>query len=646
MNNSFCRFFLLFILLVSIVAIYLPGSNGAFYYDDLRPLSALSKVTDFNSALIYIFSETSGPLGRSLSMLTFLFNVNDWPSAASPGNSTVFFTFNIILHAINGLIVFGLSYFIASLYRGKDGDNNQTNYWLALTTSAFWLVLPIHVSTSLIAIQRMAELSAFFVFSGLLLYIYGLHKQNSNPLIKNNDGLGLQLTGLIIFTLLAMLSKENGVLLPIFVLVLETTLLIKVTGINYRRKLRIIACGAGLLLLLAYLSYIAIKTGNIISGRDFTAIERLLTQPQILLDYLTLSFIPNVNAFNPFHDNYKHVEHLFDSPKAVLAITLLIISFFSALLYRRKYPLFSFAVLWFLTAHLLESSVIGLELYFEHRNYVALLGPCLAIVFALLKVFKLYRKPVIFIATAYWLVLIFSLAMTTKLWSSPEQAAQTWFIQQPGSYRAAGNLAEIFYKQGNTLAAWQVFNMQVKNCPDCLISHAHAMFSSCLLADENATKKNFNTMLNQINLSRNFAGVTTALNQTFLIVQNKKCQYLNNAGLKILNNSLLKLPSSQLVNKLSVLQNLYAIALTERNRVEAIRLLQLAWQEKNDMKIAEELVALLLAAKKYEAVQVFVNEQACQSLPFNPILAKAKLQQCKMLAKKVNSAIKAKNITS
>ena len=487
-HHRYFRYSLLFILLTTIVALYLPGNTGAFYYDDLRPLGALKEVTDVKSALIYIFSETSGPLGRSLSMVSFLFNVSDWPSTASTGNTTAFFTFNIILHVLNGLIVFGLSYFIASLYRGT----NRNNYWLALGTCAFWLVLPMHVSTSLIVIQRMAGLSAFFVFSGLLLYVYGLHKQNqwnqASQQFKNSDGLTFQLLGLVLFTFFAMFSKENGVLLPVFVLVLETTLLVNVVGIQYRRKLRITACIAGLLLLLTYLTYKAISTGNVISGRDFTLVERLVTQPQVLLDYLKLSFIPNVTAFTPFHDNYKHVTHLFDSPKAMLAIILLGLSFISALFYRRKYPLFSFAVFWFLVAHLIESSVIALELYFEHRNYVALFGVCLAIVFALAKVPLRYKKMMLTSIVIYWLLLAFVLSMTTQLWGNPQQAAKIWQTAQPNSIRAADNLSAIYLKEKNIIEAQKLWANQVEISPDSVNSQVQALLFSCYAGFEQQTK--------------------------------------------------------------------------------------------------------------------------------------------------------------
>ncbi len=52
----------------------------------------------------------------------------------------------------------------------------------------------------------------------------------------------------------------------------------------------------------------------------------------------------------------------------------------TALVRRKKWPLFAFAVLWFFAGHALESTFLPLEYFFEHRNYLPLLGPIFALV--------------------------------------------------------------------------------------------------------------------------------------------------------------------------------------------------------------------------------------------------------------------------
>ena len=51
-----------------------------------------------------------------------------------------------------------------------------------------------------------------------------------------------------------------------------------------------------------------------------------------------------------------------------------------ALVVRKKQPLVSLGVLWFFTGHLLESTILPLEIAHEHRNYLPLLGIIIAMI--------------------------------------------------------------------------------------------------------------------------------------------------------------------------------------------------------------------------------------------------------------------------
>jgi hypothetical protein len=631
--NSLMKATLVAALLFTIALLYYPGINGAFYYDDIRPLSPLASITNLETALIYISSESSGPLGRPISMLSFLVNINDWPTDTSLGNTNVFFIFNVFLHIANGLLVFLLTYYIAKLYQG----DKKANYWLGITVSAFWLVLPINVSTSLIAIQRMAGLSAFFVFSGLLLYTYGLYKQSvqSANNVNNKNGLSFQLFGLIAFTLLAMFSKESGVLLPIFALVLEITLFTKVTAIQYRRKLRISACSAGLIALLLYLIYLSFNVGNILPGREFTLIERVLTQPQILVDYLYLAFIPDITAFNPFHDNYHYVSNYFESKKAILSSLLLISLLGSALYYRLKHPLYSFAVLWFFSAHLIESTVISLELYFEHRNYIALFGPCLALIFAFKKIKQRYQNLAVIFFGVYWLLLCFCLLLTTQLWGEPRVAAQFWQAKQVGSARATAYLSNFYLQEGQIDTAHTLLTKHINVCKNCTSSHAASLFFSCYAGKEQPTREAYNRLSHLSLTTHDARGVASSLTQMHKLITNNSCQYISLAELKTLNTTFLHLPASPFNKKLPFLQNLYTIALDEKNSDEAIRLLYLAWQEQPDDIIANELVSMLITSNKNKEAELFIKELVCKRTALNPIIAKVKKKQCDYLSKAI-----------
>jgi tetratricopeptide (TPR) repeat protein len=631
MNKTLRQYSLLVLLLGVTLVIYSQGISGSFYFDDFRPLGNLANVNNFDSAWLYVFSEISGPLGRPISMATFLFNIDDWPN----GNRS-FLLFNSVLHVFNGLLIFGLSYYIARLYRGAQASN----YYLALITCAFWLLLPIHVSTSLIAVQRMAGLSAFFVLSGSLLYLYSLYTQNTdieNGLPIKNKAVFLQFIAILLFTVLAMLSKENGILLPAFIFVLEITLLYRVTNIAHGRKVRIAGSALCLITVLACLAYLAIMRGNDLPGRDFTLVERLLTQPQVLIEYVQLAFFPNINAFTPFHDTYTPITSLFSTYQAMLSMLAICTSFLLAIFMRNKWPLYSFAVLWFLTAHLLESSVISLELYYEHRNYIALFGPCLALVMALFNIPSRYKNLSIGLIAIYSLMLLVTLCLTTRLWGEQILAAETWFVQKPGSIRASEHLAYLYMKQGKLQQAELVFTKQTQLCPTCITSHAQAMVTSCVLGNIEKSQRHYQSILSLIAVTSQSTGLAKTLSKTYQAIKSKRCTALTFEQLGNLNTALLSLPKSPFNKKLGLIQNLYSLALLNRDKDEAISLLYLAWQEKKDMNIASELIRLLLSDNQTVKAHDFLTNKVCKTMPSNIMLVNNKKKQCNSLTELVSA---------
>ena len=322
-----------------------PGMNGALYYDDFRPISNLVTVQDGVSALEYITTETSGPLGRPLSMLTFALQADAWPN-----NTENFFLFNIFLHLLNGILLYFLA---AKLFYLIDGS--KSNHWLAFFVFAIWVFSPINISTYLIAIQRMARLSSFFTLLGLLLYTSGLIRFSN----QKKYGLALQVIGLVGCTILATLSKENGILLPLLALCIECFLY---KNKDKYQKLRQISLYAALSVVLLYLIFYVINNNGMYLNRDFSVAERLLTQPFIILSYLKLALVPDLFAYNPFHDNMTAFSASTMPLLGFISIGIIIAAPLVAFMARKKQPILSFAIAWFLTAHILESSVIGLEL--------------------------------------------------------------------------------------------------------------------------------------------------------------------------------------------------------------------------------------------------------------------------------------------
>lgn len=547
--------------------IYSFGFSGAFYFDDFRPLGALESVKDFPSAWQYIWNETSGPLGRPISMLSFLLNIGDWPN-----HSANFFKINTIIHLINGLLVYGISY---KLFKFLKPDSSYVAI-LALFSGFFWLILPLNISTNLIAVQRMASLSGLFVFAGVLSYLYCVNYQQKNYKL----GSILLYGGVAGFTLLAMFSKENGILLPLFLFIIEFTIFSGKSSVEIGRKLRTISLGGCYFIILLYLANATLHAEEIYASRPYTFIERISTEPQIIVDYLRLLFVPDIYSFNPFHDNYPYNQSFSETGFSTFSTFALVILLILAVVWRKKYNVFSFAILWFLTGHILESTVISLELYYEHRNYVASFAICFAVVYGISTIHG--KKSQIFMSMLFVLYMVgLSICsfLVTKTWGDQYLAAYAWQYNQKGSMRASEHLALKLLEDGNKPDALMYVKDNAKNCPDCLNSYLQQMLIGCSMGLSGEVNYAKDYLIEYNKPLRSVAGFPNSLASILDSVESKQCSLVGLDTLKELNKKFLNSPESGLNigNHLGLYTNLYRIALLENDDVSANEYIEKMW---------------------------------------------------------------------
>ncbi|MEW5834101.1 MAG: tetratricopeptide repeat protein [Pseudomonadota bacterium] len=366
---------------------YWPGLKGDFLFDDyvnLPALGASGPVTHWPTFWQYITSGHADPTGRPLAMLSFLIDAHDWPAAPYPFKRT-----NLLLHLINGTMLALLLARLGKLTLPAATPAQHKRIALAgVLGAAFWLLHPLLVSTTLYIVQREAMLAASFTLLGLLLWLRGRQALLDG---RRLTGWSWLIGGLWGCTLLGILSKANGLLLPALTLVLEYTVLCaKVTepgtatirenpddfaADSRRRSYRIalwLLAGPPTLLLSAYLlrvGYISIVHG-LPAIRSWTLGERLLTEPRVLIDYLRLLWLPHPFTPGLFNDNVA-VSRTLLSPAgtlpAILAVATLILG---SVITRHRWPILAGAVLFYFVGQCMESSTLALELYFEHRNYL------------------------------------------------------------------------------------------------------------------------------------------------------------------------------------------------------------------------------------------------------------------------------------
>ncbi|MDN3516001.1 hypothetical protein QWY84_00115 [Aquisalimonas lutea] len=501
-------------VLLCVYALYLPGLASGFQFDDNINLRALEEIGSSISIAEFIFSGQAGPLGRPIALASFVPQADAWPDNARP-----FLLANVLLHLLNGVAVGSLAYLLLRA-SGQTRDVRKS-YWIAVGAAAIWLCLPLLASSNLFIVQRMTTLAAFWVLSGLCLHVTGRRLVEDRP----STGLGLMSLGTCIGLGLGVFTKENAAVFPLLVLVLDRTLFSHRIMPDAYRWWRYIFAITPTVMIALYMLYRLVDGGGY-DIRHFTLLERMFTQGVVLFDYLRLMLLPNSASFTPFGDGYPLFGGL-----PVMAAALVTIAWFAAavgaVVAGPRWPVPSFAILWFLGAHLLESTWIPLELYYEHRNYLPSVGIIIAFLFAIGRLQGLKRNLAIVGVVGYAVVLGLSLVQVTTLWGTPRIAAELWWDRNPSSARAAQHLAQYHQREQNPLAAIHVLDESAQRQPNQMTLPLRALRITCELGRDSETRRRFEEIRGKaatsVFINHNPSGDTKTLSELFSDVQSNRC---------------------------------------------------------------------------------------------------------------------------
>jgi len=447
---------LLFLVLLAGATLTLwPGVHGGFLFDDypnFKSLAELGGIDDWQAFRTFVFDGFSGPTGRPVAMASFLINSNVWPAPAFSFKYT-----NLLLHLLSGVF---LTWASLQLCRFYGIEETQAQYF-ALFNAAVWLLHPLLISTTFYVVQRMAQLAALFCFAGIAAYLHGRRLAEYRPRAGY-----LWMAGAIgLGTLLAALSKENGALLPLLVLIIEFCRPRGAKPLDFRFRVSFLYLPS-----LAILAYLASKidfSDIVWTNRTFNQPERLLTEARILWEYLGKLLLPQIEGAGLYQDGRVVSESWLNPPSTLLSVIALAGLIAVALYLRRRLPLLALAILFFLAGHLVESTVIGLELYFEHRNYLPSAFLFLPLAQGLAHLPQSRSGPVRTLAVAMIIgTLVFLSHQRALLWGSPVELDLYWATAAPNSPRAQNTLASHHMLHGDFDAAEKVLVAAAEKRPD------------------------------------------------------------------------------------------------------------------------------------------------------------------------------------
>jgi hypothetical protein len=269
---------------------------------------------------------------------------------------------------------------------------------------------------------------------------------------------------------LGLISKETAVIAPFLVLLAEYGVLRHGHPI-VRNRLDIVLLSlpavAALLIVLDIASGAGPLSQTFLPGyehRDFTLAERLLTQPRVIGFHLSQIFWPLPGRFSLEHDFEVSTGLL--TPASTLA-ALFGVVFWCVLgvwaLFRTRWRVVGFFLLWVPATLVIESTIVALEMVFEHRMYlssVALAGlVAVGLSWVLQRALWLRIGPLTALG-AVVLLLALSTSQRVPVWRSGLSLAQDVVKNAPNSARAWSTLANALKEGGH---GWEEIAPPMRN---------------------------------------------------------------------------------------------------------------------------------------------------------------------------------------
>jgi tetratricopeptide (TPR) repeat protein len=345
---------------------------------------------------------------------------------------------------------------LAALARGPGGALFVAGS--AFFGAAWWALHPIQVQAVTYIVQRMASLAALFVVAAVLAYV----RARTNP-ARRRRWMALA----AVCALLAAFTKENAWVLPLLFVLAEYSL-VRTSGPLIRNRLDwvLILVPGGIALYLAVELWSG--TGSVAEwvrgtyqSRSFTLEERLLTQPRVIVFHFSQLIWPLPGRFS--------IEHAFPvsrdllHPATTLPALLMVCAWVGSGLWclaspRRRAA--GFFILWVPLTLVIESSIVGLELIFEHRMYLPSVGVAGLLAMALHRLLARTPAPARAGAAALGAAMLAALMVSTSSrvpeWASEVTLMERAYRRAPGSPRAAGNLGVAYLRADRLEAAGEL----------------------------------------------------------------------------------------------------------------------------------------------------------------------------------------------
>lgn len=377
---------------------------------------------------------------------------------------------NVVIHLLNGLLIYWLVAKTLMLaqwggsfrgtppcLRGVAGEDFTTReaHQIAFFVALIWLVHPVQIQAVTYIVQRLASLAALFSLLAFVFYLQGRLRE---------DRWRYGFYGLSVLAgLLAMGVKQNAVVLPFLIFLYDIYFFHDSPWAGIKKQWQPLLL-LGVFLLVATLIYMGPSVWARLEG-PVPMEQRLLTEARVILHYLSLLVLPLPSRLVADYD-FALSTSLWQPLSTLFAVGAIVALIALALRTARKCRLLSFSILWFFGCLAIESTIVPLELAFEHRLYLASIGPIGAaavVTFRMLPVDSRWISPALLsVATVVFAAWTYE---RNEVWGDPVRLWTDTVQKSPGKARVHGNLGKALLDAGRYDEAAAAFETALRLDP-------------------------------------------------------------------------------------------------------------------------------------------------------------------------------------
>lgn len=340
--------------------LYANSLHAPFVFDDLQNIAAnpLLQVSDWSFAALRRAAFES-PSPRPIANLSFVLS---W--AQGGGDPFPFHVFNVAVHIVNAWLVGLLAWRVLSDSARVSGRplDRRRRFAVATTAALLFVSHPVATQAVTYSVQRMTSLAVGFSLLAFLAYLRGRDAPAGGRRRAWWSAAALA-------WVLALGSKQIAAPLPLLAIAYEWFFRQDLSRAWLRHsRAWLLAIAAAVLAAVAAVALwhdFALQYDH----RSYDLVERQLTQFRVLCFYLGLIAFPAPWRLNLTHD-FEVSHSLVDPLSTAFALLGLVGLAAAGVLVARRERLLAFTILWFFVTLAIESSIIALELVYEHRLYL------------------------------------------------------------------------------------------------------------------------------------------------------------------------------------------------------------------------------------------------------------------------------------